>query len=67
MKRILIFAAAAAASTALAVPSPGAAADGREFGEHVVHCVEAVGFDGMHNPGMHQGFDGFTDHVCVSA
>ncbi|OIJ27618.1 hypothetical protein [Nocardioides luteus] len=67
MNRILIFAAAAAAGTALALPSPAAAADGREFGEHVVHCAQDVGFSGTHNPGMHQGFHGFTDHECVMA
>lgn len=67
MNRILIFAAAAAAGTALAIPSSAAAADGREFGGHVVNCVETVGLDGAHNPGMHQGYDGFTDHECVMA
>lgn len=65
MKRILIFAVAAAAGAALATPSAAAAADGRGFGEHVVHC--AADFDGVHNPGMHQGFHGFTDHECVVA
>jgi hypothetical protein len=69
MKRILIPAAAAAIATvALAVPASAATGDGREFGHHVVHCAQAVGFDGSHNPGMHQGFRGFTaDHMCMMA
>lgn len=66
MKRILIPVLAAVAAGVLA-PSPAAAADGREFGHHVVHCVQAVGFDGTHNPGMHQGHRGFAaDHMCMT-
>ncbi|SDK53193.1 hypothetical protein SAMN05428985_104390 [Nocardioides sp. YR527] len=66
MRRLAIVVVAAAAGTALLLPTAAAAADGREFGQHVVHYTQAVGFDGTHNPGMHQGFHGFTaDHVCV--
>jgi hypothetical protein len=65
MKRILIPAVAVVAVGILA-PSSAAAADGREFGGHVVHCAQSVGFDGAHNLGMHQGFRGFAaDHMCV--
>jgi hypothetical protein len=69
MKRILIPAAVAAfATVALVVPASAAAGDGQEFGHHVVHCSQAVGFEGSHNPGMHQGFQGFTaDHMCLMA
>ena len=69
MKRILIPAAAAAIATvALVVPASAAPGDGQEFGHHVVHCAQAVGFDGSHNPGMHQGFRGFTaGHMCMMA
>ncbi|MFE6648938.1 hypothetical protein ACFVJS_20400 [Nocardioides sp. NPDC057772] len=67
MKSILIPAVAVAAAVVL-TPSSAAAADGREFGHHVVHCAQGVGFDGTHNPGMHRGFRGFaTHHVCVMA
>jgi hypothetical protein len=69
MKLILIPAAAAAMVTvALVVPASAASGDGQQFGHHVVHCAQAVGFDGAHNPGMHQGFRGFhADHMCMMA
>ena len=69
MKRILIPAAAAAfATVALVVPASAATGDGQEFGHHVVQCTQDDGFDSSHNPGMHQGFRGFTaDHMCVMA
>lgn len=36
-----------------------------DFGEHVVVCEQAMGFDGYHNPGMHQGFSGWDPtHTC---
>lgn len=42
--------------------SPATAGD---FGEHVSTCARTMGFDADHNPGMHQGFDGWDpDHVC---
>lgn len=67
MKLILIPAVAVVAAVALA-PSSAAAGDGRDFGRHVVHCAQSVGFDGAHNPGMHQGFSGFAaDHMCMMA
>lgn len=38
---------------------------GRDFGEHVVTCNQTMGFDGEHNPAMHQGFAGWDpDHTC---
>jgi hypothetical protein len=62
---------AAAATTALAImiiPTPSWAdtgTTGRDFGEHVVHCAQTMGFTGDHNPGMHHGFAGFDPtHTC---
>jgi hypothetical protein len=42
-----------------------ASASGDDFGQHVVSCQQSTGFDGEHNPGMHEGYEGWTpDHVC---
>ena len=36
-----------------------------QFGEHVRTCAQTHGFNGVDNPGMHQGYSGWTpDHVC---
>ena len=45
----------------------GAAADtsGREFGQHVSHCAQTMGFNGQHNPGMHQGYAGWDGMPCT--
>ncbi|WP_258060911.1 hypothetical protein [Arthrobacter sp. 4R501] len=41
-----------------------AAAD-NNFGQHVRTCTQTMGFDGEHNPGMHQGFHGWSpEHTC---
>lgn len=38
---------------------------GGDFGHHVVMCAQEMGFDGQHNPGMHQGFAGWdAAHPC---
>lgn len=54
--------------TALAVVGSGtatAAGTGKDFGQHVLTCAQTTGFDGAHNPGMHQGFAGWDpNHVC---
>lgn len=48
------------AAASASPPEPGG------FGHHVVHCAQVAGFDGMHNPGMHQGFSGWSpDHQCA--
>ena len=50
------------AGTALALLPGAAVAD--EFGQHVRLCVQEHGFDGSHNPGMHQGAAGMDmDHM----
>ena len=48
--------------TSLAL-QPGTAAAG-EFGQHVRHCAQHHGFDGSHNPGMHQGAAGWDHADC---
>lgn len=46
----------AGATTALALALPGTAnASASGYGQHVRHCAQTMGFDGRHNPGMHQG------------
>jgi hypothetical protein len=46
--------------TASAAPSDAAA-----YGQHVRECAQTMGFDGVHNPGMHQGFSMWDpSHVC---
>jgi len=43
--------------------SPAAAAG--QFGEHVSTCAQTTGFDAEHNPGMHEGYAGWSpDHSC---
>lgn len=57
-----------AATTALALLGSGAATaadSGRDYGQHVRMCAQTMGFDGAHNPGMHNGFAGWDpSHVC---
>lgn len=48
---------------AFAVPAfaTGADGEGRAFGQHhATHAQEMGGFSGTMNPGMHQGFAGWT-------
>jgi hypothetical protein len=48
---------------AAGIAAPAGADD--QFGEHVKTCAQTVGFDRVHNPGMHQGFSGWNpDHAC---
>lgn len=59
---------AALASIALAPSTAALAAsgDGSAYGHHVAQCAQDIGFSGMHNPGMHQGFKGVPeDHECA--
>ncbi|MBK8460630.1 MAG: hypothetical protein IPL43_10990 [Micropruina sp.] len=48
------------------VASPAFAANANaDFGHHVHHCAQHMGFDGEHNPGMHEGKSGWDPaHVC---
>jgi hypothetical protein len=48
-----------------AAVSADAAPAGSDFGDHVVMCVQTMGFNGQHNPGMHHGFAGWDPaHTC---
>ena len=52
-----------AAGLAAGIAAPASADD--QFGEHVKTCTQTVGFDGVHNPGMHEGYSGWSpDHAC---
>ncbi len=60
MKRTLI-ALALGVVLALAAATPAFAATGAEFGaHHASHAIEMTGFSADMNPGMHQGFAGWT-------
>jgi hypothetical protein len=49
----------------LAAGSAQAAAADSDFGQHVSTCAETTGFDGTHNPGMHEGRSGWEPgHTC---
>jgi hypothetical protein len=68
LRRLAAIAGAAAILVA-AVPATGraqplGAESGRTFGQHVASCARDMGFDGAHNPGMHQGFAGWPGDDC---
>ena len=61
VRAAVLTAGAAILAGCFAVP---AAADD-DFGQHVRTCAQTMGFDGQHNPGMHQGFhDWSPQHIC---
>jgi len=64
MKRIVVFALAAALSLIVAVPAfaAGSGGAGLDFGQHhAAHALEMDGFTAEMNPGvMHTGFSGWT-------
>lgn len=42
-----------------------AAVDGAGYGQHVRECAQLMGFDQLHNPGMHQGISMWDPgHTC---
>ena len=49
--------------------APAQAADSQsDFGQHVTVCAQTMGFDGTHNPGMHQGITNWDpSHSCPMA
>ena len=57
------------ASSGLLLAGPAQAADSNaDFGQHVKACAQTMGFDGTHNPGMHQGKSGWDPgHTCPTA
>jgi hypothetical protein len=57
--------AGAVAAAVLAAPATAAAETDTGFGQHVATCAQTMGFDGTHDPGMHQGFAGWDGmHEC---
>jgi hypothetical protein len=54
------------AGPGLLVAAPAHAADSpADYGQHVTVCAQTMGFDGMHNPGMHEGRSGWDpSHTC---
>lgn len=50
----------ALAGAGVLAAGPAQAADaGSDFGQHVSSCAQSMGFDGTHNPGMHEGKSGW--------
>jgi len=37
---------------------------GPNYGQHVSHCAQTMGFSGEHNPGMHRGLSGWDGMPC---
>jgi hypothetical protein len=57
--------AAALAGLSLAGPAAARSAPTADnFGPHVAHCARTMGFDGIHNPGMHRGASGWDGTEC---
>jgi len=54
------------AGSGLLLAGPAQAADSAaDYGQHVTVCAQTMGFDGMHNPGMHRGISGWDpSHTC---
>lgn len=61
-----LLAAAAAAAAAFALPGAARATEptADDYGQHVRHCAQTMGFTGEHNPGMHQGNAGWDGMTC---
>lgn len=59
-------AAVALAAVGLFAAGPAqAATSDSDFGQHARSCAQTMGFDGAHNPGMHQGRSGWEPgHTC---
>lgn len=54
-----------AVGLSLSTSSSASASVGPEFGQHVQTCAQLMGFDGIHNPGMHTGYAEWDPtHVC---
>ena len=54
------------ATSGLLLSGPAqAASENADYGQHVRTCAQTMGFDGTHNPGMHQGKSGWdAGHQC---
>lgn len=64
--RLVCVAAVAAVSVITATPAQAAPAPVAGYGQHVKMCAQMMGFDGDHNPGMHQGRASWDpSHTCM--
>ena len=59
IRSLVVIGAAAAAAVATPVAAAAEPGTGQEFGQHVSTCATGMGFDGTHNPGLHEGFAGW--------
>ena len=67
LSRVLLSLVSTGALVLVAAPAY-AASDAADFGQHVRHCAQHMGFSGDHNPGMHQGKSGWDPtHACSHA
>jgi hypothetical protein len=63
-RRAIVASATVAASLLTATPAL-AATPQDDYASHVVRCQQEHGFDGVMNPGMHQGRSGWDpEHAC---
>lgn len=64
MTKAVVVASLAASGVLLAGPAQAASEDA-DYGQHVRTCAQTMGFDGTHNPGMHEGKSGWEpSHEC---
>ncbi|WP_232547443.1 hypothetical protein [Propioniciclava soli] len=67
LSRVLVSVVSAGALLLVATPAHAANANA-DYGQHVRHCTQHMGFSGDHNPGMHQGKSGWDPmHMCPDA
>ena len=67
LSRVLVSVVSAGALLVVATPAHAANANA-DYGQHVRHCTQHMGFSGDHNPGMHQGKSGWDPmHMCPDA
>jgi hypothetical protein len=64
MRRLLIAGTLVAGLFVSATATQAGASTGRDYGQHVAACAQAMGFNGTHNPGMHHGFAGWDGTHC---
>lgn len=63
--RLTLCAAALTVTAAIPIAGVAPAVADDQFGQHVRSCAQTMGFDGEHNPGMHQGARGWSpEHTC---
>ena len=67
LSRVLVSLVSAGAMLLVATPAQAANANA-DYGQHVRHCTQHMGFSGDHNPGKHQGKSGWDPtHMCPDA